>query len=256
MEKSIVVPWDFSEKAEASFQHALILSKIMGQNIVLLHVIKDESEKENSKSKLEADTLRLESLYGKKPQYTCLKGDIYKSINTFTEEINSPLVVMPLHNSKNAIKVVTGSRVPFYLVQKAPVTQKIVDIVVPIDHYEENRVQLNWVVFLSKIFNSNINIIKPFINSNVTNSLMKKNIFFAKQLMNAKNVVYGIRTAKREDKFNFAISKFTKEIDADLIFMMTYNFKEYMNAAEKEGTSSTPILCLNPKSVKIVPDKY
>ena len=255
MEKSIVVPWDFSEKAEASFQHALILSEIMAQDIVLFHVIKSDSEEESSKVKLEADATRLESLYGKKPLFTCVKGDIYKNINSFIEEINSPLVVMPLHNSKNAIKVVTGSRVPFYLVQKAPISKKIVDIVVPIDHYEENRVQLNWVVFLSRIFNSNINIIKPFINSNITNRLMKKNIFFAKQLMNAKKVVYGIRTAKREDKFNFAISKFTKEIDADLIFMMTYNFKDYMSAAEKDGTT-TPILCLNPKSVKIVPDKF
>ena len=255
MEKSIVVPWDFSEKAEYSFQHALILSGIMKQGIVLFHVIKNDSEKESAKSKLAADAIRLETLYGTKPLFTCIKGDIYKSINTFTEEISSPLVIMPLHNSKNAIKVVTGSSVPFYLVQKSPETQKIVDIVVPIDHYEENRVQLNWVVFLSRVFNSNINIIKPFINSNVRNRLMKKNIFFAKQLMNAKNVVYGIRTAKREDKFNFAISKFTKEIDADLIFMMTYNFKEYMSVAEKEG-ASTPILCLNPKSVKIIPDKY
>jgi len=255
MEKSIVVPWDFSEKAEASFQHALILAKILSQNIVLFHVIQKDSEKEESKAKLEADAIRLESLYGTKPLFTCLKGDIYKSINDFTDEINAPIVVMPLHNSKRAIKVVTGSRVPFYLVQKAPTTKEIVDIVVPIDHYEENRVQLNWVIFLAKIFNSNINIIKPFINSNVTNRLMKKNIFFAKQLMDARKIVYGIKTAKREDKFNFAISKFTKEIDADLIFMMTYNFKDYMSAAEKDGTS-TPVLCLNPKSVKIVPDKY
>jgi len=255
MEKSIVVPWDFSQKAEASFQHALILSKIMKQNIVLFHVLKNDKEKEESQTKLEADANRLESLFGVKPKFTCRKGDIYTSINDFASEIGSPIVVMPLHKSKRAVKVVIGSSIPFYLVQEPPKSQQITDIVVPIDHYEENRVQLNWVIFLANIFNSNINIIKPFINSNARNRLMKKNIFFAKQLMDNKKIVYGIRTAKREVKFSQAISNFTKEIEADLIFMMTYNFKDFMSIAEKEGTT-TPILCLNPKSVKIVPDKY
>ena len=255
MEKSIVVPWDFSERAEASFQHAIIISKIMQRDIVLFHVIESDSKKEESKSKLEADAERLESTFGTKPLFTCQTGDIYKSINEFCEEISAPIVVMPLHNSKRAIKVITGSVVPFFLVQHPPKTDKITDIIVPIDHYEENRVQLNWVIFLAKIFNSNINIIKPFINSNAKNKLMKKNIFFAKQLMDMKRVIYGIRTAKREVKFNNAISNFTKEIEGDLIFMMTYNFKEYMSIPEEER-STAPILCLNPKSVKIVPDKY
>ncbi len=255
MEKSIVVPWDFSEKAEASFQHALILSKIMGRDIVLFHVINKESEKEESKNKLEADANRLLSSFGTKPLFTCRIGDIYTSINEFCEEISAPIVVMPLHNSKRATKVILGSIVPFYLVQYPPKSDKISDIVVPIDHYEENRVQLNWVIFLAKVFNSNINIIKPFINSNAKNKLMKKNIFFAKQLMDNKKIVYGVRTAKREVKFNLAISNFTKEIDADLIFMMTYNFKDFMSIAEKEN-STAPLLCLNPRSVKIVPDKY
>jgi len=255
MEKSIVVPWDFTEKAEASFQHALILSEIMAREIVLFHVIGKESQKEEAKSKLEADVNRLHTTYGTKPLFTCRIGDIYKSINEFSEEISSPIVVMPLHNSKRAIKVIIGSTIPFYLVQYPPKSKKITDIVVPIDHYEENRVQLNWVIFLAKVFNSNINIIKPFINSNAKNKLMKKNIFFAKQLMDNKKVVYGVRTAKREVKFNLAISNFTKEIDADLIFMMTYNFKDFMAIAEKEN-STAPLLCLNPRSVKIVPDKY
>lgn len=255
MEKSIVVTWDFTEKAKASFQHALILAKIMKRDIVLFHVIKKDSEKEATNAKLEAEASELFNAYGLKPKYACKTGDIYTSINEFCDEISAPLIVMPLHNSKRALKVITGSTTPFYLVQQAPKFEKITDIIVPIDHYEENRVQLNWVIYLAKIFSANINIIKPFINSNARNKLMKKNIFFAKQLMNAKKTVYGIRTAKREVKFSVAINNFTKEIDADLIFMMTYNLKDYMNTVEKES-SIPPVLCLNPRSVKIVPDKY
>lgn len=255
MEKSIIVPWDFTEKAESSFQHSLILSSIIGKQVEIFHVVDKEKEIEEALVKLNADANRLESLYGTKPLFTCKAGDIYKTINNYCEEISAPIVVMPLHNSSRAIKVITGGKVPFYLVQEPPKTKKINDIVVPVDHYEENRVQLNWVIFLAKFFKSNINFIKPFINSNSKNILMKKNMFFVKQLMDAKNVVYGVRTSKRDVKFLTAVSRFTKEIDGDLIFMMTYNFKDFMKTVEKENCK-VPILCLNPKSVKIIPDKY
>ncbi len=255
MKNSIVVPWDFSERAEAAFFHAQVLSKVINRTIVLFHVIENDKEKEEALRKLEDNANRLSSLSDTKPFTVCRKGDIYKSINEFCEEISSPLVVMPLHNSKRAAKVITGSKIPFYLVQEPPKSDKIDNIVVPIDHYEENRVQLNWVLFLAKLFKSNINIIKPFINSNARNKLMKKNIFFAKRLMDSKHIVYGIRTAKREVKFGNAIYNFSKEIDSDLIFMMTYNFKDFMNVIEKEGGIRQPILCLNPRSLKIIPDK-
>ena len=255
MENSIVVPWDFSERAKASFQHAIILSKAINRDIVLFHVVNKDSEKEAALKNLEEAADGLFSSFGTKAQFVCQKGDIYKSINEFCTEISATIVVMPLHNSKRAIKVITGSVIPFYLVQHPPKSDKITDIVVPIDHYEENRIQLNWVLFLGKLFSSNINIIKPFINSNARNKLMKKNMFFAKRLMDSKKIVYGIRTGKREVKFGNAIYNFSKEIDADLIFMMTYNFKEYMSVVDKENEVTPPILCLNPRSLKIIPDK-
>lgn len=255
MEKSIVVPWDFSKRAEASFQHAMLITKIMVRDIVLLHVVTKESEKNEAEDKLNLDAERLLKTYGKKPKTICKIGDIFNTINDFCEEITSPLVVMPLHNSKRAIKVIVGSTRPFYLVQHPPKTMEIKNIIVPIDHYEENRVQLNWVLFLAKIFKSNINIIKPHVSGNQRSSLMKKNIFFAKQLMDPRKIKYGIHTGNEGDKFHKTISNYTKEINGDLIFMMSYNFKEYMEISEKDR-STAPVLCLNPKSLKFVPDKY
>ncbi len=255
MEKAIVVPWDFSEKAEAAFQHAKLLSSIIDLPITIVHVVAKSKMQEEAEIKLKEDAKRIEGLYSHKPLTVVRVGNLYKAINKFSEEIEAPLIVMPLHDSRRATRVIIGSKAPFYLVQTAPKNDAINDIVVPIDHYEENRVQLNWVIFLSKFFKSNINIIKPFISNNAKNKKMKQNIFFAKQLMDSKNVVYGVRTSKREVKFSTAISDFTKEIDGDLIFMMTYNFKSFMKVAKKENCT-TPILCLNPKSVKIVPDKY
>ncbi len=253
--KSLIVPWDFTERAEAAFQHAIIMAKIINLPITLLHVVAKDSMKLEAEVTLLTDAQRLETKYGYLPQFQVRKGDIYDTINLFSKEIDAPLVVMPLHNSSRAIKVITGSAVPFYLVQAPPVSDKITDIVVPVDHYEENSVQLNWVIFLAKFFKSNINFIKPFIESNSKNDLMKKNMFFVKQLMDMKGIVYGVRTAKREHKFNEAVISFTKEINGSLIFMMTYNFEDFMKQSTKEGCN-VPVFCLNPRKVKIVPDKY
>ncbi len=211
--------------------------------------------KEEALQKLTEETENIYRQHGIKPDCHVMSGNLYKSIKLFVKETGSPMVVMPLHNSRKAVKVITGSEVPFFLVKEKPKTDTFKDIVVPIDHYEENRVQLNWVVFLAKFFKSHINIIKPFINSNARNTLMKRNIFFAKQLLDSKDVVFGVRTSKRGVKFNKAINDFTNEIDADLIFMMTYNLKKYIKIADKDQTN-VPILCLNPRSVKIIPDKY
>ncbi len=255
MEKAIVVSWDFSEKAEYALLHAKVLSDIMNIPIVLLHVVRRSKQKEEALQRLQSDSERFKELHGIETSCRCESGRLYKTIRLFLKDNDTPLVVMPFHNSRKAFKLIKGATVPFFLIKKRPDTNSFKDIVVPVDHYEENRVQLNWVVFLAKFFESNINIIKPFINSNSKNTLMKRNIFFAKQLMDSKGVDYGVRTSKRGMKFNKAISDFTNEIEADLIFMMTYNLKSYMKIEDKEQTN-VPILCLNPKSVKIIPDKY
>ena len=74
-------------------------------------------------------------------------------------------------------------------------------------------------------------------------------------MLDDKEVIYGIRTSKRGVKFNDAIYDFAKEINADLIFIMSYDFKKFILKATKFGLK-LPVLCINPAATTILPGKY
>ena len=255
-EKSILVPVDFTENSEFAFQHALQLSKFLQKNITLLHIIKKDPEKVFAMENLKQFAKKMQEKYNVETALIVRKGDIFKAIKSAAIEINALLIVMGLHSAKRAIKVIIGSNIPFYLIQSAPINEKLTDIVVPVDYNEKNRVQMNWVVLLSKYFDCNINIIKPFISSNFKNEKMKKNIYFIKQILDSKEIVFGIRTSKRDSKFDDAIYEFANEINADAIFIMSYHFKKFILRAKKFGMK-VPVLCINPATnTTILPGRY
>lgn len=254
--KSILVPVDFTEKAEYAFQHAIIMSKYVNREIIILHIIKKDAERPQALVRLEDWGKQMEQKYQHKSIPIIRKGDIFKGIKTTAIEINALMIIMGLHNPKRAMKTIVGSNIPFYLVQEQPYREKITDVVVPFDYNEKARVQINWVILLSKYFQCNINILKPFIESNYKNEKMKKNMYFIKKMLDDKEVIYGVRTAKRGAKFNEAIYDFAKEINADLIFIMSYDFKKFILKASKFGMK-VPVLCINPATnTTILPGKY
>jgi nucleotide-binding universal stress UspA family protein len=254
--KSIFVPWDYTEKANCAFEHAFNLSKTFTKEIVLLNVVDKEKYVNDAIPKLKSEAERLQSEFNINVKYIVAAGKLFKTIPAVAKEKDAALIVMGMHSSKRSIKTVMGSKVPFFLVQEKPKRDHIVEVVVPIDTDDKNRVQLNWVIYIAKHFNCNINIIKPFIKKDSKNRKMKANMFFARRALDAKNVVYGIRTAKREDKWNHAVSKFANELDSDLIFVMSHDFKKFMKSMEGENLK-IPIICINPATdLKLLPGKF
>jgi len=255
-EKSILVPVDFTENSEFAFQHALQLSKYIKKDITLMHIIKKDNERGAAMERIKQFSAKMQEKYGIETYSIVRKGDIFKAIKIAAIEINALLIVMGLHSAKRAIKVIIGSNIPFYLIQASPVNEKIKDIVVPVDQNEKNRVQMNWVCLLSKYFDSNINIFKPYISDKHKNEKMRKNMLFIRNVLDAKEIVFGIRTAKRDAKFNDAIYAFANEIQADSIFIMSYHFKEFILKAKHFGLK-VPVLCINPATnTQILPGRF
>jgi nucleotide-binding universal stress UspA family protein len=255
-EKSILVPVDFTENSEFAFQHALHFSTFIKKDITLLHIVKKDAEKSFAMENLKTFAKKMQDKYNVECALIVRKGDIFKAIKAAAIEINALLIVMGLHSAKRAIRVIIGSNIPFYLIQAPPINEKLKDIVVPVDYNEKNRVQMNWVTLLSKYFDCNINIIKPYISSNYKNEKMKKNMYFIRQILDSKNIVFGIRTSKRDTKFNNSIYEFANEINADAIFIMSYHFKKFILKAKTFGLK-VPVLCINPATnTTILPGRF
>ena len=253
--KSIFVPWDFTDKTEVAIGHAVLMSKTMSKSIVLLHIVKKSKMIPEIEPQMKESVEAIKTKYNIEVSYLVESGNIFKAISNSAKEHDAGIIIMGMDAGKKARRVIAGSKVPFLLIQDHPKRDRIPEIVVPIDTDEKNRVQMNWVTYLAKYFNSNINIIKPYIEKNNKNILMKKNMQFARMVLDSKSVVYGIKTAKRDEKFDHAVNKFAKEIDADMIFIMSYNLKKLFKWMEKEEMK-IPIICINPATdLKVFPDK-
>ena len=62
--KKIIVPWDFSEKAEFALEHAERIARTLDKNIELLHIVDKENKMQSRESELEKVTQEAFKKYG------------------------------------------------------------------------------------------------------------------------------------------------------------------------------------------------
>jgi nucleotide-binding universal stress UspA family protein len=259
----LVVPVDFTEVTDAAIQHAVLFSKILQDEIVLLHIVRKEHEINTATQKLgelAEDTLKR---YEVKPSIVVRVGKIFRTIREVADEMKCDFAIMGIHpeNWKKSLKVIKGANSPFILVQRPPVNQNLSELVVPLGFEEHNRIQIYWIVFLQKYYQCSINIIKPFYANNHRNEHMRHNMYFAKTTLDARNIIFGVRTGKRGGDFADEIYHFVQEINASMIMLMANQYKEYIVRVKDpkniEVKPYIPIMCVNPATgLKILPGKF
>lgn len=264
--KFILVTWDFSEVSLNALKHAIRISKIVDDSVVLFHVTNEKEKRAELEKKLEEDSTRLSKELNYEIGYVLREGTIFEEISAFAseEENNVNFAIMGTHGMKGsqklfgswALKVISGSTVPFIVVQDAPPAKdRYTDIVFPIDFKSENKEKLQWAIFLGKYLNSKIHLYKAPVTDK---SLLKKvnvNLNFAIRFLIQNNIEYEIHTASKSKNFTKDILAFAKSIDADLILITTtkhITLLDYIFGAHEQYLISNeekiPVMCVNPKS--------
>ena len=171
--KKIIVPWDFSDKAEFALEHAERIARTLNKNIELLHIVDKEHKLQSRESELEKVTQEAFKKYGVKPSIKVLEGNIFSTISNYASDTKANMVIMGTHGIRGiqkftgsyALRVLVGSKVPFIIVQDRPRTEeKLSNIVFPIDFRGENKEKLYWAIYLGKYFNSKVHLFKYPIN--------------------------------------------------------------------------------------------
>ena len=272
--KLIVVPWDFSHVAEHALAHAVKISRMVKNDICLLHIVDpaikpaEEGEKkallhsvaeENSKKYNTAITSAIE------------KGSIFTAIADFVnqkgvedkDKIDVTLVVMGTHGMKGmqkltgswALKVIVKSTVPFIVVQDPPVDQdRYHNIIFPVDFRKETKEKTKMAIFMGKYFDSKINMLVTAASDKNLIKKTKINLNFAIRYLIQNNIEYAIHEVPRG---NFAEQTldFAQKINADLILIVTtknITFADYMVGASEQyiiaNSSKIPVCCVNPRA--------
>ena len=264
--KLIVVPWDFTPVAEHALAHAAKISRMVHDEVCLLHIVdkgiklKEEGEKkvllrhvadENSKK------------YNMPINAEIIKGSIFTSIAEFVNDKEASLVIMGTHGMKGmqkltgswALKVIVKSKVPFIVVQDPPVDQeRYHNIVFPVDFRRENKEKTQMAIYMGKYFDSKVHIL---VTTSTDKNIVKKtkiNLNFAIRYLIQNNIEYEIHEIPKGD-FAQQTLDFSQRINADLILIMTtknITFADYMVGASEQyiiaNSSKIPVCCVNPRT--------
>jgi nucleotide-binding universal stress UspA family protein len=264
--KSIMVTWDFSAVSYHALKHAIKLAHILKSNILLFHIVKDSTEEQEAKPKMERVVEEIKNDLGEEVAYHVYQGKIFKEIADFasTAENKINLVVMGTHGMKGsqklfgswALRVIAGSAVPFIVIQEEPSQKdRYTDIVFPIDFKSENKEKLQWAIFLGKYLNSKIHLYKAPVLDKDLQKKVNVNLNFAIRFLIQNNIEYEIHTSPKSRNFQKDILAFSKKISADMILITTTKHitkVDYILGAKEQyllaNNEKIPVMCVNPKS--------
>lgn len=268
IKKIILVPWDFTEGSEIAFQHALQLAKAGGNEIMLLHIIprawiidsiyrKVNFKKiETYNAKIEKAASELEVKYGFKPQTLVLEGYPRRIIRELILTAHVNLIVAyyayrignSVHRISNYLKNLffKDTTLPFIVVSNAPIHSHYIEIVIPVDYDRKFKEALHWIIYLSKYYKCNVNLIKPFLTDDGKKKQLANNIYFTKKMLDGVNIVYGIKTAKKKGTFEEEVFRFGRTIEADLVLIMSDKYDDFLDS-KQEAKLDIPVMCVNPR---------
>lgn len=260
--KPILVPTDFTEVAHTAINHAVELAKTIHSSVVILHVVKDESEISEISEKLEGEVKLAKSIEGDVEVTSLIKvGNIFDDIGDAADEVKASMIVMGTHGASgwqrltgsNALKVITNSQVPFVVVQKQVMKESGYDsIVAPLDLHNETKQKLEAVADMAKYFNSEVHIVTPKETDEFLMHKLNGNIAWAKRYLSEKGISNTTHIVKRKGDFVNQMIEIAGEVDADLISIMNLQKNSLIGMLSNyeqdiiTNKSQIPVLCVNP----------
>lgn len=259
----IVIPWDHTETSEIALLHAVQLAKEVNNHLMLARFIESPgifAGKAKREELIATETAKLKEVgarvlkeHGKNPYIAVEIGSSASHVHRLIRDAKANLVIVGktykltekvTFSPRDIAKRMKGLDIPFIVAQEGPAHNYYKEIVVPLDHDKHYKETLHWVVYLSKYYNCNINIIKPYIDDEFKKKDMTNNIYFTKKLLDKKNIIYGIKTAKKKKVFEEEVLRFAENIDSDLIVMMVNKFQSFI-ADHPDYDQKIPIMVIN-----------
>lgn len=268
VEKSmILVTWDFTEVSENALLHAQIAAKKIRTKVVLLHIVKKDSEIQPAEERLHGVIADKYNHYDPKPEALVVAGTIFTSITETAEEHGAKMVFMGTHGIKGtqklfgswALKVISSSKVPFVVVQGPPAANlEYKNLLFPVNYRKENKESVNWISFFSRYFSTKINMFTAKHTDPAFVKGLESNIMFLTKNFVSKGVEFVSEEAETDKDFATQVVEHAKKINTDAIFIVTtkdIGIADYMLGAHEQyiiaNKYEIPVICINPRPPKV-----
>jgi hypothetical protein len=256
MKKSIIVPIDFTHVSHYAMEHAYLIANKIKTPITLVHIVSktsmiDEKEEELKQLAEKFKTTHPDIEIG----IVVRKGNIFKTIFEISHEQGAYLAVMGTHGKKTlkkAMKVVKKFvKIAFILVQSSPEGKELKKIMIPLNNNPKTRANLNWIKLFGRYFDLKVFLLYPLFKDDEKNKMTTRNLMFAEKILDSELISYEVVRANQTSNYSSEIFAQIKELDADMLSLMSTNYKNIIpklkTEEELDTYKSTPILCVNPR---------
>ncbi|MFK8039475.1 MAG: universal stress protein [Crocinitomicaceae bacterium] len=259
--KSVIVPHDFTDVANAALKHGIITASAIGAEVHVLHVVEKRSEISKAEKKLEDVVNAIENKKNVELVMHTRVGNIFDDIGDFASETGAELIIMGTHGAhgwqhitgSHALKVVTSSTVPFIIIQNDEITDNgYDDIVVPLDLHKETKQKLTIVANMAKYFKSRVHVIIPDETDEFLLTTVKANIIFANKFFAEREIEVTTQIASSKD-FDAEVIKCAEKLNADLIAIMNLQKNQLFGSITGKheqvmitNSAKIPVLIVNP----------
>jgi nucleotide-binding universal stress UspA family protein len=260
----ILVPLDFTPASGYALDHAIKIAKVMKLNISLLHIITHQKEEAASIARLTEIGDITQRTHGINVSKITMIGNIFTTISDIASQPDCTLVVMKTDGVKGAqrytgsraMKIITGSKAPFIVVQQPPVKDNFMNIVYPIDYRVENKEILSYVLNFKKFYNFKLHLIKVHTSDKIFLKNITNNLNFAKSMLESKHLDFEVFMAEGKMDYGTEINDYANSVNADLIITQlqrNLTLSKFIFGVKEQKIIANPykipVMCLNPKDM-------
>lgn len=255
----IVIPTDFTSVASTAVSHGKKIAEIMKGGIVVVHVVEKEAQVQKALEKLMEIVAEIRKS-GIPAEAKVAVGDFLKEIPVVAEAQGAQLIIMGTHGRRGiqhligsyAMKVITGSEIPFIVVQDRKVPDSYKNIVFPIDLSAETKLKLEMTAGMAKNLGSIVHIFAAHEDDPFTKKQIEANIAYAKKFFGQQKVAYEVAISDEGGDFAKQCIHYSVSVDADLIAIINLNYRT-LNPIFKQSEEALitneaqiPVLTVNP----------
>ncbi|MCF0210272.1 MAG: universal stress protein [Bacteroidales bacterium] len=266
-DREILVGVDFSNASLSALRISVDIANRTNANIKMLWVETAEKDPQEAEAILNDFCATFKRILGDKEiSYIITKGrKIYNAITKIINQEKPFLVVIGTNGNSgfderyagaNAYKTIADSKVPVLTIRENFNFNKPLEhLILPIDSTEETRQKVPWTVNFARMFpNITIHILGlQTTNSHITKGIVMGYVESVAELLNKKGIKY---TTELRDADNVTMTTldYAKEIDADLVVIMTEQEKTLSNLLFL-GPYAQQMVNLSPYPVLTIPSK-
>jgi nucleotide-binding universal stress UspA family protein len=255
----ILIPFDLREDSYNAILHAEFIARTASSEIVLLHLVKNDSDIPFAQNELNKWADRIRESFEGSLKTIVEEGELSTTVDEIAKLQHCGLVVMPTHGMRGlqritgslALKVVSESTTPFIVVQQRQIrSEGYKKMVIPVTFRQQLLEEASFFAEMAKLFSSEVYFIAQQVASGTDEELIAK----VEAIFQEANIPFSMHVETDHQPFAKSVVAHAASIDADLICAVNFSF-EYLYTlfprTEEEdliyNEAQIPVLLITPE---------